>query len=293
MTGQLPQPGAVFLDHVAHFVPAMDMAAQALQRCGFKLTPFTLQTNRVEGTPVLAGTGNRCAMFRQGYVEILAATADTPLAQQLADRLTHHVGLHLAAFSTADAAFEHQRLMAAGFPVLPLVDMRRPVATDSGEDWARFSIARIAPGVMPEGRMQFLTHHTEALVWREPDLDHPNGARALGAVWIAAADPAEPARRFAKFTGRQIRRAGEVLTIPLERGAVRIATPEYLERELGVEPGPPLPYLAAYEVEVASLPQLAEHLDSAGLVHLPISDGFAVPLPSSIGGTIIFRSRAV
>jgi hypothetical protein len=292
MTGQLPESGAVFLDHVAHFVPAMDAAAEALERCGFRLTPFTAQTNRAEGKTLPAGTGNRCAMFRRGYVEILAATVDTPLAQQLADRLTRHVGLHLAAFSTADAGFEHRRLAAAGFPVLPLVDMRRPVAIEGGEDWARFTIARIASGLMPEGRMHFLTHHTEGLVWRDPFLDHPNGAHALAAVWIAAADPAEPAQRFAQFTGRPIRQEGEVSAIPLERGAVRVATPEYLRRELGIELGPPLPYLAAFEVVVLSLPRLAKLLDAAGLVHLRVRDGFAVSLPPSIGGTILFRGTA-
>src|SRR5712671_6493802 len=268
MTGQLPEPGAVFLDHVAHFVPAIDAAAEALARCGFRLTPFTAQTNRVEGESLPAGTANRCAMFRRGYVEILAATVDTPLAQQLAERLTRHVGLHLAAFSTADAGFEHRRLAAAGFPVQPLVDMRRPVAIEGGADWARFTIARIASGIMPEGRMQFLTHHTEGLVWRDPFLDHPNGAHALAAVWIAAADPAEPAQRFALFTGRPIRQEGEVSTISLERGTIRVATPGYLRRELGIELGPPLPYLAAFEAVVLSLPRLAKLLDAAGLVHL-------------------------
>jgi len=293
MTGQLPEPGAVFLDHVAHFVPTMDAAAEALERCGFRLTPFTAQTNRVEGKSLPAGTANRCAMFRRGYVEILAATVDTPLAQQLAERLTRHVGLHLAAFSSADAGFERRRLAAAGFPVLPLVDMRRPVAIEGDEDWARFTIARIASGIMPEGRMQFLTHHTEGLVWRDPFLDHPNGAQALAALWIAAADPAEPAERFAQFTGRPVRQKGEVSTIPLERGTIRVATPGYLQRELGIEPGPLLPYLAAYEVEIVSLPQLAKLLDDAGLVHLRVRDGVAVSLPPSIGGTILFRDTAV
>ena len=293
MTGQLPQPRAVFLDHIAHFVPAMDAAAQALERCGFRLTPFTPQTTRVYGNPIPAGTGNRCVMFRRGYLEILAATADTPLAQQLTERLARHVGLHLAAFSTADAAFERQRLAASGFPVLPLVDMRRPVTTERGEEWARFTIARIADGIMPEGRMQFLTHHTEELVWREPYLDHPNGARSLRSVWIAATDPAEAVQRFARFTGRPVRREGKVSTVALERGTVRIATPEFLERELGVEPGPPLPYLAAYEVEVASLPRLHEHLASSELAQVPVRGGVAVRPSSSLGGTILFRRPAV
>jgi hypothetical protein len=293
MTGQLPEAGQIFLDHVAHFVPAMEAAAEALSHCGFRLTPFTAQTNLVEGKLVPSGTRHRCAMFRNGYVEILTAISDTPLARQLTERLTRHVGLHLAAFSAADAAIEHRRLAASGFPVLPLVDMRRPVALDSGEDWARFTIARIAPGIMPEGRVQFLTHHTEELVWREPFLDHPNGALMLAALWVAAADPAEPARRFARFTGRPTLREGEVATLPLERGTVRVATPEYLEREFGIEPGPPLPYLAAYEVVVASLPRLVELLASTGLVGLSVRDAVAVPLPPSVGGTIVFRDTPV
>lgn len=292
MPPQLPETGQVFLDHVAHFVPGMDAAAAALECCGFRLTPFTVQTNREGGKAVPAGTANRCAMLRRGYVEILAAASDTPLAQQLAERLTRHVGVHLAAFGTPDASAEHRRLAAAGFPVLPLVDMRRPVTVHDGEDWARFTIARIAAGIMPEGRLQFLTHHTEDLVWREPFLEHPNGARALAALWVAAADPAEPAARFARFAGRAVHREGEVSTVSLERGAIRVATPEYLDRERGVRPGPPLPYLAAYEVEVVSLARLRPHLDAAGLASLPVRDGVAVSLPPSIGGTIVFRQPA-
>src|SRR5438874_1324894 len=111
-------------------------------------------------------------------------------------RIADHVGLHLAAFSSADAAAEHRRLAEAGFATLPLVDMRRPVATASGSEDARFTIARIAHRSMPEGRVQFLTHHTEPLVWRDGFLDPPNGPRALTGLWIAAADPAEPAERF-------------------------------------------------------------------------------------------------
>ncbi len=292
MPAQLPDAGAVFLDHVAHFVPAMDRAAEALEACGFRLTPFTAQTNRIDGQAVAAGTGNRCAMLRRGYLEILAATADTPLAQQLHQRLARHVGLHLAAFSSADAAAEHRRLAAAGFPVLPLVDMRRPVMTENGAAQARFSIARIAPGAMAEGRMQFLTHHTEDLVWREPDLDHPNGARALAAVWIAAADPAEPAGRFARFTGRSARRDGAVTTIALERGALHFATAEFVAAEFGIALGPPLPYLAGYEIEVASGARLLRYLDAAGLRYRRLASGAAVPLPPAAGGTILFRAAA-
>jgi hypothetical protein len=281
---QLPERGAVYLDHVAHFAPDIELAASALEGCGFHLTPFTAQENREEGRGVPAGTSNRCAMLRRGYVEILARTAYTPLARQLGERLARHVGLHLAAFGTADAAAEHRRLAAAGFPVLPIVDMRRPV----GDGEARFTIARIMPGPMPEGRMQFLTHHTEHLVWRDGFLDHPNGARALTGLWIAAPDPGEPAARFARFTGRAVSLDGEVAAIRLDRGVLRFATPEYLEREFGIAAGPPLPYLAAYEVETDRFAALGSVLDTGR----PIAGGIAAPLPPAVGGTILFRAAA-
>lgn len=281
MQGQLPQPGQVFLDHVAHFVPDIEAAAAALEECGFRLTPFTAQVNRVEGGTVPAGTGNRCAMLSCGYVEILAKTADTPLSRQLEERLQRHVGLHLAAFSTADAAVERERLAAAGFDVLPLVDMRRPVATSSGAEDARFTIARIAEGAMPEGRVQFLTHHTPDLVWREAYLDHPNRAQKLLGAWIAAADPGEAAERFERFTGREARREHGRMTIDLDRGALVFATPDFLDLAFGIAPGPPHPYLAAYEVEVESLPAGGR----------PIPGGIALTLPPALGGTILFRAR--
>ncbi|MBV9016346.1 MAG: VOC family protein [Alphaproteobacteria bacterium] len=295
MTNQLPAPGAVFLDHVAHFVPEMEAAATALERCGFRLTPFTAQTNRVDGKPVPAGTGNRCAMLRQGYVEILTATADTDLARQLRERIADHVGLHLAAFSSADAAGEHRRLAAAGFPTLPLVDMRRPVATEAGSEDARFTIARIAHGSMPEGRVQFLTHHTERLVWRDGFLDHPNGAQALTGLWIAAADPAEAANRFANFTGRSARVAGDVTTIALDRGAIHIAGPRYLSDAFGITPASALPCFAATQIAVASLANIETYLVGAGIrfsrIRLHQGAAIAAALPSSLGDWMLFHAE--
>ena len=294
MTNQLPGPGAVFLDHVAHFVPDMHDAAAALERCGFRLTPFTAQTNRVDGQPVPAGTGNRCAMLREGYVEILTATADTELARQLRERIADHVGLHLAAFSSADAATEHRRLEQAGFTTSPLVDMRRPVATEGGSEDARFTIARIAHGSMPEGRVQFLTHDTEHLVWRAGFLGHPNGARALTGLWIAADDPAEPAQRFARFTGRAARSDGEVTTIELDRGAVHIARPDYLWQAFGIVPAGTLPCFVAAQIGVANLPALEGCLREGGLagrrVRLASEDeAIALDLPAALGGAMLFH----
>jgi hypothetical protein len=289
MANQLPKPGEVFLDHTAFFVPAIDAAASALERCGFRLTPFTVQTNREGGATVPSGTGNRCAMLKNGYLELLTATSDTPLSAQLRERIADHAGLHLAAFTTADAAAEHRRLAAAGFPTLPLVDMRRPV----GDDFARFTIARIAHGTMPEGRAQFLTHHTEKLVWLPDMLDHPNGAEALSALWIAADDPAEPAARYTRFTGRSARSEGAVTTIALDRGALNFATPAHLADAFGIVPAGSLPCLVAASIAVANVAKLEALLAATGLAYRRASPGIAVTLPVGLGDALIFhQSRA-
>jgi len=294
MPNQLPGPGETFLDHVAHFVPEMEPAAAALERCGFRLTPFTLQTNREDGATVPSGTGNRCAMLRNGYVEILAATGESPLAAQLRERLSHHAGLHLAAFGTADADAEHRRLAAAGFSTLPLVDMRRPVSLAGESGDARFTIARIAHGSMPEGRTQFLTHHTERLVWPTAYLGHPNGATALNALWFAADDPAEPAARFARFTGREAVARGAVMTIRLDRGALHFATPALLADALGIVPGGPLPCIVASTILVDSLTRLEACLDQGAIAHRRVklpggNAAVAAALPAALGDTMLFR----
>jgi glyoxalase-like protein len=286
MSKQLPGPGEVFLDHTAFFVPAMDGAAAALEACGFRLTPFTIQTNREGDKTVPSGTGNRCAMLREGYIELLTATSETPLAAQLRERIADHVGIHLAAFSTADAAAEHRRLGEAGFSPLPLVDMRRPV----GDDFARFSIARIAHGTMPEGRAQFLTHYSESLVWLPDMLDHPNGAEALTALWIAADDPAEAAARYAKFTGRPVKHHGPVTSIDLDRGWLGISTPAYLRESDGIVPKGSLPGFAAAWVRVGTLYDVEKCLDASGLDYHHFRDAAViVNLPGSIGSALVFH----
>lgn len=288
MANQLPVPGEVFLDHTAFFVPAMEAAADVLERCGFRLTPFTIQTNREGGATVPSGTGNRCAMLRNGYLELLTATSDTPLAAQLRERIAHHPGLHLAAFASADASAEHSRLGKAGFSTLPLVDMRRPV----GDDFARFTIARIAHGTMPEGRAQFLTHHTEKLVWLPDMLDHPNGAQALSALWIAADDSAEAAMRYASFTGRPAREDGGLTTIALDRGVLNFATPTYLAGTLGIVPTGALPCLAAASITVTDLTKTEACLIASGLDYRRAGAAIAVTLPPAVGDTLLFEEPA-
>src|SRR6202008_3161751 len=95
---QLPLGDEIFLDHVGHFVPDPQAASDALARVGFMPTPGS-----VPGDPAGAptGTGNVCAMFGRGYIEVLFKTAATPLAAELDISMARYTGVHLTAFSVA------------------------------------------------------------------------------------------------------------------------------------------------------------------------------------------------
>jgi len=251
---QLPRGEEIFLDHVGHFVRDPQAASRALARAGFAPTPISVQTEPdPAGAPRLTGTGNVTAMLARGYVEVLFKTADTPLGGELDAALARHLGVHLVAFSVADAGSAHQRLQQNGFRVRPLVDLQRPIDTGGKLGTAAFSVARLEPGEMPEGRIQLLTHRTEQMVWQPRWLSHPNGAIGLTGVVIAVSDLDEAGQRFERLTGRPPRASSLAQSFDLDRGSVDLVTASTFASICPQIPIPSLPFIGAYGIEVGSL----------------------------------------
>lgn len=281
---RLPAGDEVFLDHVAHFVGDPEAARRALIRCGFAPTPVSIQVNSdpSAGTHP-SGTGNITAMFQRGYAEVLFKTAETPLAREFDAMLDEYPGLHLAAFAVTDAAAAHRRLAASGFAVRDLVRMSRPVDSEAGHATAAFTIARVEPGVMPEGRVQMLTHHTEQAVWQERWLTHPNSAIGLIDAVIAVADVMEAAQRFARFTGRAATRTSGGAVVPLDRGGVYLVSYDRISERLPEVAITRLPYMAGYAVRVQSLAAAETAVDRADLEWHAFEDGIVAAFPAELG----------
>jgi hypothetical protein len=281
---RLPAGDEIFLDHVGHFVRDGEAARRALERCGFAPTPVSIQTNSdPTGATRPSGTGNVTAMLSRGYLEMLFKTSDTPLARELDVALVRHAGLHLAAFAVADAAMAHRRLASGGFGVRDLVRMQRPVETAAGATTAGFTIARVTPDAMPEGRIQILTHHTEQALWQERWLTHPNSALGLIDVVIAVADVEEAAGRFARFLGRApISTQGGAL-IRLDRGGVYLISHERATEKLPEVPVPSLPFIVGYAVAVQSLGAAEAAVDGADLEWRALEDGVVASFPAELG----------
>lgn len=247
---QTPKGDQIFLDHVGWFVPDMEAAARQFEELGFVLTPYVDQKNADPngGTPVPAGTGNRCAMLRRGYLEILTATAgiDTPLAQQLHTAVGRYTGLHLVAFTVDDADAAHARLEAGGFAPQPAVHLRRPLELPGGDAAeVAFTVLRVPPGTMEEGRVQMLRQETPDLVWQEHLVARDNGVVALGGMLLCVDDPVSASDRYARFTGRAAAGGGDYRVIDLDRGRLGFAS---VDRCRAMIPGievPTTPFMAA------------------------------------------------
>jgi hypothetical protein len=222
-------------------------------------------------------------MFARGYIEVLFKTADTPLTREFDAGLARYPGVHLAAFAVADAAAAHARLAGEGFRVRPLVQMQRPVDTEGAPGTAAFTLARVEPGEMPEGRIQILTHRTEHMVWQPRWLEHPNGALGLLSIAIAVADPWETGRRFARFTGRAPTPATWGQTIELDRGTIGLVGPNSFAHILPEIPIPSLPFMGAYGIKVRSLPIVEDLLRRAGVRARRNNDALVAVWPEELG----------
>jgi hypothetical protein len=282
---QLPLGGEIFLDHIGHFVADQASAASALAAAGFAPTPASIQVNPDSGSgaPQPTGTGNITAMLARGYIEVLFKTADTPLGREFEVSRARYPGIHLAAFAVADAAVAHRRLAATGFRVRPLVQMQRPAPTEQEPGTAAFTIARVEPDVMPEGRMQILTHQTEQTVWQPRWLKHPNTASGLLDLVIAVADVEEAGRRFAAFTDRELIPSAFGASIRLDRGRLQLVRPDALTTLFPALSIPTLPFIAAYGVRVASLAAAAEYLTRGGVRFTSGDGALVVPFPAELG----------
>lgn len=263
---QQPEGDEVFLDHVGWFVADLDKATAQLKRLGFAVSDENVHMNRApDGSQSPSGTVNRLATPGLGYLEFLGARGDTPLARQHAAQLARYEGLHLMAFSSADVPGEAPRLAAEGFRPLDPVDMRRSIETPDGPAEARFSVLRVPPDAMPEGRMQWCGHKTPEHVWKPGETTQPNGVEALtGALWIVD-DVDEALERYSRFLRKPaLRRRPGLGAIALDRGALLFATPAGANA-LAASP-PTRPFGALVSLKVADLAETCRALQDVAPV---------------------------
>lgn len=292
---QLPQGDEIFLDHAGYFVADLEAAAHQLRRLGFQISPLNVQHNANEhGELVPTGTSNRLALLEHGFIEMLAATGETPLADQLRRAVARYQGLHLIALTHADMAAQRRRLVNAGFAMQRIVDLRRRVATAEGERQMAYSVLRTEPGEMVEGRVQMLTNHTPELLWVPGSTAHDNHVDALTQLLVCVRDPVEAALRYSRFCGREVSGDEQFAIVALERGDILLVSPSRAAAMLPDFTLPDLPYIAGIALRSADLAATRRVLMREA-VKTPIATDelICVGPADALGAYLLFHAEAV
>jgi glyoxalase-like protein len=269
---QRPPPGALHLDHVAHFVPDLGAAARALETLGLRVTAES--AHRDQNGP--AGTSNRCVMLDEGYIEILAPTLQTENARRVRALMARYGGVHLCCFGTPDADAESRRLAAHGFAPEPTVRLARTLPDGTP---LRFNVVYVPAEKMPEGRIQYVEQLTPRELWRA---ELVNAGLRLEAMFVVADDPAAAAARWARYAGLLPRPADGCVELALARGRVIVGTRAALAARLGE--APPAPALAGYALRCTHAADFAARCGASGFAVHREASSFRVKLPPSLGG---------
>lgn len=292
---QLPERNEVFLDHVGFFVDDLARAGAQLQRLGFAVSPVHLQQNAdAAGTLRPSGTSNRLAPLRRGFIEVLAATHDTPLADQLRQALGRYAGLHLIAFSHADIPGQRVRLQADGFAMQPVARLRRHVAVLEGLAEVRWSVLRPQPGEMQEARAQFAYCHTPELTWVPGAPPPVNAADALTDLLLCVADPPEAAGRYGLYVGRRPQGGDGACGLRLDRGGLLFVAPAVAQRMLPAASIPAVPWLAGQALRSRDLPVTRRALAANGVTPAYADDELVCVGPQdALGAYLLFHGSEV
>lgn len=267
---QLPAPGRIYLDHVGWMVPDIGAAAAVFDMLGLPLTPLSVHaaTDPKTGERKPTGSANRLAMLPQGYLEILTPHGgiDNPTVAHMKASMARHIGIHVLAFTVADAEAGAQRLAAEGFNLQPTVHLRRTIeAEDGSQAEVAFTVVRTGYEVFPEARCQILTHHTPQHMWQRRYLPTESCITGLLEATLVVDDPAEVAGRFSKFLGRSVLPDKEDRLILLDRGRVRFIKRQSASVLFGARTLPPNPSVAAITLSSSNIERTRDVFLSNGL----------------------------
>lgn len=250
------------LDHVAVVVADLDAGRATFVRLGFRLSPRSSHRGPVPGQAMADwGSGNHCAMFRQGYFEVLGITDPDGFKPHLDRRLARYEGLHLIAFGTADAEAEVAALRGRGVAIAPPERLGRDVPFGEGTQPGSFRIANMDPGTYPEADFIVIEQETRDVLWQPALMEQPNGVVSLEAAVVATDDPEATIARLRPVLGE-----GPDGRFTLSPGVLEVVGADALADRLpGCAPPGPLPCGVAVRFGVRDLAATRAYLAGAGV----------------------------
>lgn len=274
----------------------LDRLAAQYERLGFALTPVSVPRFPLSpgGEPEPVGAGNRHAIFRDSYLELLgvldrARWNSIPVAQKGAfdlDRpLARYEGLHVLHLGTSNLDAVRRRLERLGLNPSAIRPFQRPVETESGTQMMHARYLSLPNDYAPEALFQIAQHETAELVLQPRHMHHPNGVKALRDIIMCVADVEDTAKRYEAIAGVPAERDGRVQRLKLGRSDIVITDTKGLVDLLPCSKVPILPFLAGFTL-AADLKMTSEYLGNQRISAVAMGETLVVE-PVWAGGTFI------
>jgi catechol 2,3-dioxygenase-like lactoylglutathione lyase family enzyme len=249
------------IDHLLIVASDLDRAAATYRRLGFTLSPRAVHSAHM-------GTANHTIMLQHDYFELLAVLTSTEANARWRQALAAD-GEGLAGFAAAtpSAAAAGAAWREAGFAASDILAFSRAVERADGKRMeARFEIVALPAQSVPAMSLFACAQLTRDAVWLPELLQHPNTARAIRKVSIAAPDPFQAAESWSRaLAGSACVPISGGAQIRIGRHALEFLDPAMAARRYGLAQPIESARAIAIEFEVLDVDVCREALLRGGL----------------------------
>jgi catechol 2,3-dioxygenase-like lactoylglutathione lyase family enzyme len=280
------------INHVGMAVRDLAATVARYEAMGFVLTPFSRHSGAWKpGEPVrLFDSGNRCVMFANSYLEILASADPVRPSVRLAHYLKRHQGAHIICFNSEDPQAVDRRLREQGIATSGVIPLQRDVDTPAGARTAKFERIQFAPDDSPEGYIQAARHVTPDYIYQPRYTAHPNGCVQLSAAIVAVDDLPYFVAKYQRYLGAAAEFAGTAARFQFPLGSA--LTLVDVRRAPDLLPGtllPPAPGIAAVAFRCIDRNALRSRLVERNVAHHETANRLIVPAEEASGVAVIFE----
>lgn len=281
------------VNHVGMAVRDLAATVAIFERMGFQLTPYSPQSGAWKPNEAVRslGSGNRCIMFADDYLEVLASENPKEPSPRIEGFLARHQGAHIVCFNTEEPGAVDQRLRQDGIETSGVIPLQREIDTPDGARTARFERIQFAPGASPEGYIQAARHLTPEYIYQPRYIEHANGCFQLSETIVVVDDLDTYGERYARYLATQPVRDGATLRFDLARRTRLTLVPcdaaaAILPRSLF----PPLPCIAGVAFRTRALEAVRAHLTAQGFTVTETAGRLVVPAEEASGLAIVFEN---
>jgi len=280
------------INHVGMAVRHLDETVSRFEAMGFQLTPYSPHSAAWKPGEAVKpqGSGNRCVMFANDYLEILASEDPAQPAARITNFLKRHQGAHIICFNTEDPQAVDRRLHDAGIATSGVIPLQRDIDTPDGVHTAKFERVQFAPEHSPEGYIQAARHLTPQYIYQPRYIVHPNGCTQLSTTFVVTDTLDQFADMYSRYTGLPATRQDHACQFRFALGTqLIIIDAKYAPQWLPGTLFPPLPAIAGVAFRCPNLADQRQRLTDNGFAFTEAQGRLVVPAEQASGIAVLFE----